>query len=102
MRKQIPTAQDISIFTINIAIIIIFPPMVLYLAVVEWLACLRDPESYADGSIAADRVTHVGQVKGDKPDEKSTLVERVTIFHCKNITVKKCGHEFFWGKIFRS
>ena len=82
--------------------IFVIPPMVLYLVVVEWLACLRDPESYADGSIAADRVTHVGQVKGDKPDEKSTLVERVTIFHCKNITVKKCGHEFFWGKIFRS
>ena len=37
---------------------------------VEWLACLNDPESYAGGSIAAMRATHVGQVNGDKPDEK--------------------------------
>ena len=43
---------------------------VFYLVVVEWLACLNGPESYAGGSIAARRVTHVGQVKGDKPDKK--------------------------------
>ena len=47
-----------------------FPPWYLYLVVVEWLACLNDPESYAGGSIAARSVTHAGQVKGDKPDEK--------------------------------
>ena len=46
------------------------PPWYLYLFVVEWLACLNDPESYAGGGIAARRVTHAGQVKGDKPDEK--------------------------------
>ena len=46
------------------------PPWYLYLVVVEWLACLNDPESYAGGSIAARRVTHAGQVKGDKPDKK--------------------------------
>ena len=43
---------------------------VYYLVVVEWLACLNDPESYAGGGIADRRVTHAGQVKGDKPDEK--------------------------------
>ena len=37
---------------------------------VEWLACLNDPESYAGGGIAARGVTHAGEVKGDKPDEK--------------------------------
>ena len=58
---------------------------------------LNDPESYAGGGIAARRVTHAGQVKGDKPDGKCTLVERVTIFHCKNTTVKKHGHGFHWG-----
>ena len=42
----------------------------LYLVVVEWLACLNDPESYAGGGIAVRRVTHAGQVKGDKPDKK--------------------------------
>ena len=46
------------------------PPWYLYLVVVEWLACLYDPESYAGGSIAARMVTHTGQVKGDKPDKK--------------------------------
>ena len=39
-------------------------PWYLYLVVVEWLACLNDPESYAGGGIAARRVTHAGQVKG--------------------------------------
>ena len=46
------------------------PPWYLYLVVVEWLACLNDPESYAGGGIAARRVTHAVQVKGDKPEEK--------------------------------
>ena len=46
------------------------PPWYLYLVVVEWLACLNDPESYAGGGIAARRVTHARQVKGDKPDKK--------------------------------
>ena len=46
------------------------PPWYLYLVVVEWLACLNDPESYASGGIAARRVTHARQDKGDKPDEK--------------------------------
>ena len=46
------------------------PPWYLYLAVVEWVACLNDPESYAGCGIAARRVTHAGQVKGDKPDKK--------------------------------
>ena len=78
-----------------------FPPWYLYLVVVEWLACLNDPESYAGGGIAARRVTHSGQVKGDKPDKKSTLVERVTIFHCKYTTVKKYGHGFHWNRLYR-
>jgi hypothetical protein len=34
------------------------------------LACSRDPESYADGSIATGKVSHAGQVKGEEPDEK--------------------------------
>ena len=46
------------------------PPCYLYLVVVEWPVCLNDPESYAGGSIAARRVIHAGQVKGDKPDKK--------------------------------
>jgi hypothetical protein len=29
-----------------------------------------DPESYANGSIAAGSVSHAGQVKGDDPDKK--------------------------------
>jgi hypothetical protein len=29
-----------------------------------------DPESYAGGSVAAGRVSHAGQVKGDDPDRK--------------------------------
>ena len=44
--------------------------MYLYLVVVEWLACLNDPESSAGGSIAVRRVTHAGQVEGDTPDKK--------------------------------
>ena len=45
-------------------------PWYLYLVVVEWLAYLNDPENYAGGGIAARRVTHAGQVKDNKPDEK--------------------------------
>jgi hypothetical protein len=29
-----------------------------------------DPDSYAGGSVAAGRVSHAGQVKGDDPDKK--------------------------------
>jgi len=34
------------------------------------LAWSDDPESYAGGSLAAGRVFHAVQVKGDDPDEK--------------------------------
>jgi hypothetical protein len=34
------------------------------------LAWSYDPKSYAGGSIAACRVSHAGQVKGDDPDKK--------------------------------
>jgi hypothetical protein len=34
------------------------------------LAWSYDPESYAGGSVAAGRVSHAGQVKGDDPDIK--------------------------------
>jgi hypothetical protein len=40
----------------------------LHFVVVVGLACLQDPESYAGGSIATGRVSHAGQVKGDRPD----------------------------------
>ena len=46
------------------------PPWYLYLVVVEWLAYLNDPESYAGGGIAATRITHTGQVEGNKPEKK--------------------------------
>jgi hypothetical protein len=35
-----------------------------YLIVVVGFECSRDPESYAEGSVATGRVTHAGQVKG--------------------------------------
>jgi hypothetical protein len=38
-----------------------------YLEVVVGLAWSNDPESYASGSIATDRASHAGQVKGDDP-----------------------------------
>jgi hypothetical protein len=38
--------------------------------VVAGLAWSHDPESYAGGSIATGRGSHVGQVKGDNPDKK--------------------------------
>jgi hypothetical protein len=50
--------------------------MAFYLLTVPQLwrnggACvLKDPESYADGSIAAGKVSQAGQVKGEEPDDK--------------------------------
>jgi hypothetical protein len=41
-----------------------------YFDVVVGLVWSYDPESYAGGSVAAGRVFHVGQVKGDDPDKK--------------------------------
>ena len=41
----------------------------VHLDEVEGLARSNDPKSYADGSTATGRVTHVGQVKGEGPDE---------------------------------
>jgi hypothetical protein len=42
-----------------------------YFGVVVGLAWSYDPESYAGGSVAAGRVYHAGQVKGDDPDKKA-------------------------------
>ena len=43
-------------------------------ALVVGLAWSRDPESNAGGSVATGRGSHAGQVKGDDPDKKDTLV----------------------------
>jgi hypothetical protein len=44
--------------------------MYRYFDVVVGLAWSYDPEGYAGGSVAAGRVSHDGQVKGDDPDKK--------------------------------
>jgi hypothetical protein len=41
-----------------------------YFDVVLGLAWSYDPEGYAGGSVAAGRVSHAGQVKGDNPYKK--------------------------------
>jgi hypothetical protein len=41
-----------------------------YFDVVVGLAWSYDPESYAGGSVAAGRISHARQVKGDDPDKK--------------------------------
>jgi hypothetical protein len=41
-----------------------------YFDVVVGLAWSYDPQSYAGGSVAAGRVSHAGNVKGDDPDKK--------------------------------
>jgi hypothetical protein len=41
-----------------------------YFKVVVRLAWWYDPESYAGSSVAIDRVSNAGQVKGDDPDKK--------------------------------
>jgi hypothetical protein len=41
-----------------------------YFDVVVGLAWSYDPQSYAGGSVAAGRVSHAGQVKGEDPDKK--------------------------------
>jgi hypothetical protein len=46
------------------------PRRYFYLDAVVGLAWSYDPESYAGGSVAAGRVSHAGQVKGDDPDKK--------------------------------
>jgi hypothetical protein len=40
-----------------------------YFDVVVGLAWSYDPEGYAGGRVAAGRVSHAGQVKGDDPDK---------------------------------
>jgi len=40
----------------------------LHFEVVGGLERSNDPESYAGGSVATDRVSHAGQVKRDDPD----------------------------------
>jgi hypothetical protein len=41
-----------------------------YFDVAVGLAWSYDPESYGGGSVAAGRISHAGQVKGDEPDKK--------------------------------
>jgi hypothetical protein len=44
--------------------------MVSYFVVVMGLEWLKDPESYASGSVATGGASLAGQVKGDDQDEK--------------------------------
>jgi len=54
---------------IIIIIIIIFPSRrCLHFEAVGGLEWSNDPESYAGGSVATNRVSHAGQVEGDDPD----------------------------------
>jgi hypothetical protein len=46
------------------------PRMYPYFDVVVGLGWSYDPESYAGSSVAAGRVSHAGQVKGDYPGKK--------------------------------
>jgi hypothetical protein len=48
----------------------VYPRRYPYFDVVVVLAWSYDSESYAGGSVAAGRVSHAGQVKGDDPDKK--------------------------------
>jgi hypothetical protein len=41
-----------------------------YFDVAAGIAWSYDPERYAGGSLAAGRISHVRQVKGDDPDKK--------------------------------
>jgi hypothetical protein len=40
-----------------------------YFDIVVGLAMSHDPESNADGSVAAGRISHARQIKGDDPDK---------------------------------
>jgi hypothetical protein len=44
------------------------PRLYFHFVAAVGLACLKDPKSYAGGSIATVRVSHAGQLKGDRPD----------------------------------
>jgi hypothetical protein len=41
---------------------------------VSWSAWSEDSESYAGGSIATGSGSHAGQVEGDGPDKRDTMV----------------------------
>jgi hypothetical protein len=63
-RRHIPEDDTVHI--------VIAPPprRYLYCDVVVGLAWSYVPGSYAGGSVAAGRISHAGQVKGDDPDKK--------------------------------
>jgi hypothetical protein len=48
-----------------------------YFDIVVGLGWSYDPESYVGGSVAAGRVSHVGQVKGNDPDKNGYLALQV-------------------------
>ena len=45
-------------------------------------ASFRDPQSYADGSVATGRATLAGQVKGKHPDKERYLALQVGGWAC--------------------
>jgi hypothetical protein len=40
----------------------------------------KHPESYVGGNVSTSSVSHAGQVKGDEPDKKDTLVFQVGVW----------------------
>jgi hypothetical protein len=49
---------------------VVFPRRYPYFDVMVGLTWSCDPESYSGGRVAAGRVSHAGQVKGDDSDKK--------------------------------
>jgi hypothetical protein len=65
----------------------------------EWS---NDPESYAGGSIATGRASHVGKVKGDVPDKETPWSSRLgvglTTHTCGKIAIMKTREMSLGGK----
>ena len=53
-------------------LVIYVPPLVdCYLAVVEGLACLRDPVNSAGRGLASGRCNQAGKINGERPDKRA-------------------------------
>ena len=53
-------------------LVIYVPPLVdCYLAVVEGLVCLRDPENSAGRGLASGRCNQAGKINGERPDKRA-------------------------------
>ena len=66
-----------------------------YLAVVEGLACLRDPANSAGRGLASGRCNQAGKINGERPDKRAAKKKREKQYLKRKVVNAQCYCNIF-------